>query len=141
MEYYKKVLSNYAVFSGRARRKELWMFVLFNIIITIILSIVSQMIGMDGILDGLYGLAVLVPSLAVGARRLHDTGKSAWWLLLCLVPIIGWIILIIFYVLDSQPGANEYGPNPKEIDNGPVSTPPPAPTPTSTPMDTPAATY
>ena len=64
-------------------------------------------------MSGIYYLAVLIPSLAVGVRRLHDTDRSGWWLLLSLIPVIGWIVLIIFFVLDSTPGENQYGPNPK----------------------------
>jgi uncharacterized membrane protein YhaH (DUF805 family) len=106
MNWYFEVLRKYAVFKGRARRKEYWMFVLFNIIIGLIL-------GFIGILGTLYMLAVLLPSLAVGVRRLHDAGRSGWWLLIGLVPIIGGIVLLVFFVQDSQPGENEYGPNPK----------------------------
>lgn len=108
MNWYLKVLQNYAVFSGRARRKEYWYFVLFNLIVTMILAIIdglihtsfSQQYGID-LLPTLYSLAVLIPSLAVSARRLHDTGRSAWWLLLMFIPIIGAIILLVFTVLDS----------------------------------------
>lgn len=122
MNWYLKVLQNYAVFSGRARRKEYWYFVLFNLIIMAVLSgidngahlFVNQQYE-AGLLSTIYSLAVLVPSLAVLVRRLHDTGRSAWWLLLLLVPIIGYIVLVIFTVLDSTPGANEYGPNPKGL--------------------------
>jgi uncharacterized membrane protein YhaH (DUF805 family) len=106
------VLRKYAVFSGRARRMEFWMFVLFYVIIAVVLAVVDAMIGMP-ILGSIFMLALLVPSLAVGARRLHDIGKSGWWQLLVLVPLIGAIILIVFWVLDSKPGDNEYGPNPK----------------------------
>lgn len=113
MNWYLDVLKKYAVFEGRARRKELWMFVLFNAIVLIALSLVEAIVGGPGILSGLYSLAVLIPSLAVGARRLHDTGRSGWWQLIALVPFIGTIVLIVFFVADSQPGTNQYGPNPK----------------------------
>ncbi|MFC5468225.1 DUF805 domain-containing protein [Cohnella suwonensis] len=112
MEWYVKVLQNYAVFQGRARRKEYWMFVLVNVIISIVLGIVEAIVGVDSLLSGLYSLAIIVPSLAVGARRLHDIGKSGWWQLIGLIPIIGLIILLIFYCTDSV-GDNQYGPNPK----------------------------
>jgi uncharacterized membrane protein YhaH (DUF805 family) len=114
MNYYIDVLKKYAVFDGRARRKEYWMFVLINVIISIVLAIVDRAIGTSLIVD-IYGLAVLCPSLAVGIRRLHDTGRSGWWLLSALIPFIGAILIIIFEALDSQPGQNQYGPNPKGV--------------------------
>ncbi|MFD2445295.1 DUF805 domain-containing protein [Bacillus sp. CGMCC 1.16607] len=113
MHWYLKVLKNYVGFSGRARRMEYWMFVLFNLIISFILGFLEGMLDWPPLLSGLYSLAVLLPSLAVGVRRLHDTGRSGWWLLISLIPFVGWIIIIIFMFLDSDPGANEYGPNPK----------------------------
>lgn len=113
MEWYLKVLKNYVVFQGRARRKEYWMFVLFNVIISIILSSVEAVADLPKILSTIYSLAVLLPSLAVGARRLHDIGKSGWWLLISFIPIIGGIILLVFMCQDSQDGDNQYGPNPK----------------------------
>jgi uncharacterized membrane protein YhaH (DUF805 family) len=112
MNWYLAVLKNYVGFSGRARRKEYWYFVLFNIIIVAILTIIDSILR-TRILEILYGLAVLIPSIAVAFRRLHDTGRSGWWWLIGFIPIIGTIILIIFFVLDSQPGDNKYGPNPK----------------------------
>ena len=124
MEWYLKVLKDYAVFSGRARRKELWMFVLISIIVAFVLGIVDGVSGLYnedlgiGLLGGLYSLAVIVPSLAVGARRLHDTGRSAWWLLIALIPVIGAIVLIIFYALEGDQGENEYGPDPKAAPAG-----------------------
>jgi uncharacterized membrane protein YhaH (DUF805 family) len=113
MNYYIDAWKNYVNFNGRARRKAYWMFVLFNIIAAVILSIIDNVIGTGGILGGLYSLAVLLPGIALGVRRLHDIGKSGWWLLIALVPLIGFIVLIIFAVTDSQPGENQYGPNPK----------------------------
>ena len=117
MNWYLDVLKKYTVFEGRAHRTEFWMFALFNFLISIGLSIIDNVIGTattsGGLLSGLYSLAVLIPALAVGARRLHDTGRSGWWQLIGLLPCVGWIVLIIFYVQDSQPGANQYGPNPK----------------------------
>ena len=120
MNWYLEVLRKYAVFSGRARRKEYWMFVLFNLIILIAIGLVETLLAIrpeqgTGILSTIYGLAVLIPSLAVGARRLHDTGRTAWWLLLLLIPVIGHIILIFLFVLDSDPGDNKYGRNPKTL--------------------------
>ena len=120
MSWYLAVLKKYAVFSGRARRKEYWMFFLFNLIITVALTLIEQMAGIapepgQSVLAGLYSLAVLIPGLAVAVRRLHDTGRSGWWLLIGLVPILGAIVLLIFLVLDSEPGENAYGPNPKAV--------------------------
>lgn len=112
MNEYLTVLKKYATFSGRARRKELWMFVLINFIVVVVLSALDMALGI-GLLSGLYSLGVLIPSLAVGARRLHDIGKTGWWQLIGLIPVLGIIVLIIFYVMDSNPGDNEYGPNPK----------------------------
>ena len=119
MNWYLEVLKKYAVFSGRARRKEYWMFFLFNLIITLVLALIDSLMGTFspqaglGLLSGLYSLAVLIPSIAVTVRRLHDTGRSGWWILIGLIPFIGGIVLLIFMVLDSEPGANQYGPNPK----------------------------
>ena len=122
MNWYMDVLKKYAQFSGRSRRKEYWFFVLFNIIISVLLTIVDGFIGtfdVDsgwGMLSGIYSLAVFIPSLAVGFRRLHDTGRSAWWLLLFLIPIIGTIVIIVFLALDSEEGENQYGASPKLAD-------------------------
>ena len=119
MNWYLMVLKKYAQFSGRSRRKELWMFALFNMLICFVLEILGIILrenALGKIILGLlfiYALATLIPGLAVAIRRLHDTGKSGWWLLICIVPFVGPIILLVFYVLDSQPGANQYGPNPK----------------------------
>ncbi len=113
MEWYLAVLKQYAVFTGRARRKEYWMFCLFNIIIAVVLAIIEGVVGSPGIVGMIYSLAVLVPSIAVGIRRLHDTGRTGWWLLIALIPLIGAIVLLIFTVQDSNEGDNAYGPNPK----------------------------
>ena len=114
MNYYLEVLKKYAEFNGRARRAEYWYFFLFNIIISIVLGIVSSIIGdKSGVLGGLYGLAVLIPAIGVGIRRLHDIGKSGWMLLISLIPLIGWIWLLVLLTTDSNPGDNQYGPNPK----------------------------
>jgi uncharacterized membrane protein YhaH (DUF805 family) len=117
MNWYLDVLRKYAVFGGRARRKEYWMFVLFNFIISFVLGLIDGFLGMAdsgiGPLGGLYTLAVLIPTIAVGVRRLHDTGRSGWWLLIALIPFLGWLVLLFFFVQDSQAGSNEYGPNPK----------------------------
>jgi uncharacterized membrane protein YhaH (DUF805 family) len=119
MNWYKTVvMERYALFSGRAMRTEFWMFVLFNVIISFVLGIIDAILGLSsgdgvGLLGGLYSLAVLLPSIGVSIRRLHDTNRSGWWLLLSFIPIVGWIALLIFYVQDSDPGDNQYGSNPK----------------------------
>ena len=126
MNWYLEALKKYTVFTGRARRKEYWFFVLFNIIISAALAIVDYFTGTYsatygmGLLGCLYTLAVLIPAIAVSVRRLHDTGRSGWWLLLALIPIVGGIVLLVFMVFDSEPGENKYGPSPK-IDQ-PVAT-------------------
>ena len=120
MNWYLKVLKNYAVFSGRARRKEYWMFVLFNIIFSIVAVILDNILGtaIEGIGYGLfyilYCLAVLIPGLAVSVRRLHDIGKSGWFLFIALIPIIGGIWLLVLMCTDGNAGENKYGSNPKE---------------------------
>ena len=111
--YYLNVLKyKYAEFEGRARRSEFWYFALFNFIVSVGLGMVDVFTGL-GFLSTVYGLAVIIPGIALGVRRLHDTGKSGWWLLVFLIPMVGWIILLVFYLQDSQLHANEYGPNPK----------------------------
>lgn len=120
MNWYLEVLKKYAVFNGRARREEYWMFILFNIATSIVLRIIDEAtgnfsaeIGM-GLLGGIYILAVLIPSIAVSVRRLHDAGRSGWWLLIGLVPLIGTIVLLVFMAQDSKSRQNLYGANPKE---------------------------
>ena len=117
MNWYLDVLKNkYATFSGRARRQEFWMFALISFIVSLIFFAIdiglTMVIGF-GFLNILYSLAVLVPSVALGVRRLQDSGKSALWILIAFVPFIGAIVLLIFFVMDSEPGENKYGPNPK----------------------------
>jgi uncharacterized membrane protein YhaH (DUF805 family) len=129
MDWYIKVLKNYAVFSGRARRKEYWWFSLFNFIFILVLegiglfiirphihSLILPIVYRLTIISSLtiiYELAIIVPGIAVGVRRLHDTNRSGWWCFIGLIPIVGDIILIVFFAMDSQPGENRYGPNPK----------------------------
>lgn len=113
MEYFLGAYKRYADFTGRARRQEFWMFILFYIIVSIVLGIIDSILGMQ-ILGVLFSLGSLIPSLAIGARRLHDTGRSGWWQLLYIIPLIGLIIMIVFLVQDSHPD-NEYGPNPKAV--------------------------
>ena len=113
MNWYLGCWKKFAEFSGRARRQEFWMFALFNFLVSVAIGIVDGILGTNGALGGLYSLAVLIPSLAVGVRRLHDTDRCGWWLLLPLIPIVGGIILLVFFCSDSKPGANRFGPNPK----------------------------
>ncbi|MGE5390037.1 MAG: DUF805 domain-containing protein [Deltaproteobacteria bacterium] len=120
MSWYLSVMQKYAVFQGRARRKEYWMFVLFNAIFAVIAACLDNAFGLNfgwslyGPLYLIYCLAVLLPSLAVVVRRLHDISKSGWWIFISLVPIIGGIWLLVLMCMDSTAGENEYGPNPKE---------------------------
>lgn len=121
MSWYIGCLKKYGVFKGRARRKEYWYFVLFNIIFIIAAAILDQLLGTAnrssgyGVIYTLYALAVLVPGLAVGVRRLHDIGKSGWWLLIVLIPLVGAIWLIVLYATEGQHSDNQYGPDPKGI--------------------------
>jgi uncharacterized membrane protein YhaH (DUF805 family) len=104
-------LGNYANFDGRARRPEYWWFFLFYVILAVLAGIIdSALFGGIGVLGIIVFLALIVPSLAVGARRLHDTGKSGWLQLLGLIPCIGFIILIVLLVQPGNPGENSYGP-------------------------------
>jgi len=118
MNWYLKVLKEYANFSGRAGRKEFWLFTLFNAIFAIVAMILDNLLGLAirdvgyGPIYILYILATLIPGLAVSVRRLHDIGKSGWYLLMGLIPCIGGIILLVFYATAGDPGENEYGPDP-----------------------------
>jgi len=120
LSWYLEALKKYAVFGGRSRRKEYWYFVLFNIIVSIVLGWIDALLGTRGsyagagVLSGIYGLAVIIPSLAVTVRRLHDIDRTGWWILVGLVPLIGAIVLLVFALLDGTPGTNRYGSNPKE---------------------------
>lgn len=113
MEWYLKILRQYADFSGRARRKEYWMGGLINFFIGIIVYLIDTLLGTYPVLGGLYSLFVFIPFLAVNVRRLHDVGKSGWWYLLIFVPIIGVIWLLVLLATDSMPGENQWGPSPK----------------------------
>ncbi|MEU8713726.1 MULTISPECIES: DUF805 domain-containing protein [unclassified Streptomyces] len=112
MNWYVDVLKKYAVFSGRARRQEYWMYTLFNVIAAIVLAIIGRVIGFPALV-AVYYLAVLVPSLAVAVRRLHDTGRSGWAILIGIIPLVGGIILLVWFASEGKPEANEYGENPK----------------------------
>lgn len=119
MKWFLIAFKKYATFSGRSQRAEYWYYFLFYLIIFFCVSVVdgitgtfSESSGM-GLLGAIQTLLLLVPSLSVGVRRLHDTGRSGWWLLIGLIPLIGAIVLLVFTVQDSEPGDNAYGPNPK----------------------------
>jgi uncharacterized membrane protein YhaH (DUF805 family) len=112
MNWYLKVMKNYFNVTGRARRTEYWMYFLIYIVIVIVAGILDALVG-AGLIGGLVALAHLIPSITVGVRRLHDIGKSGWWLLIALIPLIGWIIAIYWAVKEGDPQDNLYGPNPK----------------------------
>ena len=116
MKWYLEVLKKYAVFQGRARRKEYWYFSLFNLIFILLLTWIDALSNSNpndvGPLPLIYLLAMLIPSLAVTVRRLHDINKSGWWVLLYFIPVLGDIVLFIFTVLKGTPGDNRYGPDP-----------------------------
>lgn len=120
MNWYLEVLKKYAVFQGRARRREYWFFALFNLIFGMAIAVLDAMLGtLDaqagiGLLGSLYALAVFIPALAVTVRRLHDIDRSGWWILIGFIPLIGAIILLVFLVLDSNSGSNRFGENPKD---------------------------
>ncbi len=141
MQWYLKALKQYADFGGRARRTEFWMFVLVNVIISIVLGIVDAATGTadayavggmasfsPGILGSIYALAVLIPSIAVTVRRLHDTDRSGWWFFIQLIPIVGGIVLLVFTCLEGTRGPNRFGADPKlEVAAGQQPTPPAMP--------------
>ncbi|MGB1988439.1 MAG: DUF805 domain-containing protein [Flavobacteriales bacterium] len=123
MNWYLKVLNQYSDFNSRARRKEYWMFALVNFIISTLIVVIDNALGFSfnytgnisgvGIFNLLYNLLILIPSLAVAVRRLHDIGKSGWMLLIGLIPLAGAIWLLILLLRDSEAGENKYGANPK----------------------------
>ncbi len=118
MNWYLAVLKKYFEFNGRARRKEYWFFVLFNLLILIGLSVVEGIVGLAGSLGpygpltAIYMLAVLLPGLGVSVRRLHDSDKSGWFILIALIPFVGGLILLVLMVLPGTPGENRFGPDP-----------------------------
>lgn len=134
MHWYLEVLKKYAVFDGRARRKEYWYFTLFNMLIGMGFAILAvgfvmlfghsdpnAMAFLIFIPISLYSLAIFIPSLAVTVRRLHDTGRSGWWYFIAFVPFVGGIILFVFTLIEGDPGPNIYGLNPKaEMDYGQI---------------------
>jgi uncharacterized membrane protein YhaH (DUF805 family) len=116
MEWYFTVLRKYAVFAGRARRKEYGMFVLISAVVVLVLGIVNGLMGADvPALPLYYTLAVVLPGLAVTVRRLHDTDRSGWWLLILLVPIVGAIVFLVFMATLGGKMANRFGASPKAV--------------------------
>ena len=113
-----EAFTKYAQFSGRSRRKEFWLFYLLITIATIVLTFIDISIGSFdavsgfGLLSGIFTLAIIVPSLAVSVRRLHDTDRSGWWLLLSIIPLLGTIVLVVFWCLRGTQGPNEFGDDP-----------------------------
>ncbi|XOV88803.1 MAG: DUF805 domain-containing protein [Pseudomonadota bacterium] len=118
MNWYLAVLKKYVVVEGRARRKEYWIFVLINLVVSLILAVIDSATGSYdpesglGLLGTLYALGVFLPSVTVAVRRLHDTDRSGWWLLLVFLPIIGFLVLLVFMVLPGTPGDNRFGVDP-----------------------------
>lgn len=117
MNWYLEVLKKYATFSGRARRKEYWMFVLFNMIFTFIITFVDSRLKLRGFFAGIYAIAIIIPSIAVCVRRLHDIGKSGAWYFISFIPLIGSIWKLVLMCREGDYGINEYGENPKMYDN------------------------
>lgn len=115
MSYFLEALKKYATFNGRARRKEYWMYVLFYTIFAFVGFIIDSILGRYGIISGIYGLALIIPTIAVTVRRLHDLGKSGFWYFISFIPLIGGIWMLILMCLDGQQGENQYGSDPKEL--------------------------
>lgn len=121
VEAYKKVWKNFANFNGRASRADYWWFVLANMIVSAVISLLAVMGGDSFVavifsaLSGLYSLAILIPTLALSVRRLHDINKSGWWYLINLVPCIGVIVFLVFCCIAGTPGDNQYGPDPYQV--------------------------
>jgi len=126
-EAIKSGFDNYVNFNGRARRSAYWYWALFALLASIVVNIIDAVTGAAPIFSLLVGLGLLLPGLAVSVRRLHDTDRSGWWILIALIPLIGFIILIVFYVQDSDPAENQYGPSPKPVAGAPQPPPPPPP--------------
>jgi uncharacterized membrane protein YhaH (DUF805 family) len=123
MHWYTDVIKKYAVFNGRAARPEFWWFVLANLIVALVINVVVGVIagrGTGQVVSDLYSLAVFLPSLGVSIRRLHDTNRTGWWYLLIFIPVIGWIVLIVFWAMAGDPGPNNHGPNPQNPDPEPA---------------------
>jgi uncharacterized membrane protein YhaH (DUF805 family) len=112
MEFFIDAYRQYANFEGRANRQRFWMFYLFYIIFVFVISFIEAILGIGGFISGFFALASLIPTLAIAARRLHDIDKSGWWQLIVFIPIIGIIVLIIFFVKEGTVGANRFGEDP-----------------------------
>ena len=119
MKWFLKVLQQYSDFDGRARRKEFWIFMLFNWMFGAVASTLDIVLGFSWgyffLLNGLYSIVLLIPSLAVAVRRLHDIGKSGWMLLILLIPVVGGIWMLVLLLREGNSFENEYGPNPKGV--------------------------
>lgn len=115
MEWYLKVLRQYADFSGRTRRKEYWMFVFMNFLISFLISTIDYWLFGMTIISSIYVIALIIPSIAVAVRRIQDTGRNGLWILAAFVPLIGTIWVLILLLQDSESDSNTYGPNPKNI--------------------------
>ena len=114
MQYFISCIKDkYVCFSGRARRKEYWMFVLFNFLVSFVAQVIDGLLSAGGLLCLIVCLGLLLPSLGVSIRRLHDTDRSGWWLLIALIPLIGPLVLLVFMCLDGTSGENRFGANPK----------------------------
>lgn len=119
MSWYLGVWKKYAVFEGRARRKEYWMFLLFHFLVSVVLAMVDGVLGVFskqagmGLLTGLYALAAIVPCIALTVRRLHDTDRGGLWILMSFVPLVGGIVMLVFMLLEGTSGGNRFGPDPK----------------------------
>lgn len=118
MNYYFAAFRKYAVFKGRSTRSEYWYFTLFNILAVGVFGLIDQLMGTFnfdagyGPLSAIYTLAMILPSLGVSIRRLHDTGRSGWWFMITIIPVIGLLVFWYFALLDSDPNPNEYGESP-----------------------------
>jgi uncharacterized membrane protein YhaH (DUF805 family) len=121
-EAIKDGFDHYVKFDGRASRPAYWWWFLFAVLVAVAANIIDAAIGSFGIVSGITGLALLLPGLSVAIRRLHDTNRSGWWILIGLIPIIGWIVLLVFYLQQSDPTENRFGPPP-------APSAPPAPSP------------
>lgn len=121
MEWMTLPLKRYTDFSGRSRRKEYWMFVLFALIVGFVLGLIEGIAGLSGMVGGVYGplttiflLGIIVPAIAVQVRRFHDQDKSGWFVLIGLIPIVGGLIVLVFMCLEGTRGSNRFGPDPKD---------------------------
>ena len=113
MDWYLNCWTKYATFAGRARRKEYWMFVLWNAIFAFGVGVLDALVGGGGVLFTLFSLAYLLPWLSVNVRRLHDTDRSGWWILVSFIPLVGGIWFLILMLLEGSRGVNRYGDDPK----------------------------